>query len=381
MYLASAPTIATDRCVRINVSCHDYGGNKLTVKQAKNLLTINNKWNLMDCDAFPDLVIFYTSHNLYKEVCQEIMQQRIKHGFSCFLLLVTGESINFCFLGVDHSISYKPDMQNNYYLPDLVNSAEFQQLLYNKIPGSILNSRKMFKKSFCNFIYSNEASTKRFPGVKERKNFCKLLSQYKRIDCAGVSLNNTDKLKVIDESIENSWAAKLQFMRDYKFTIAFENQSIEGYITEKIWHAYLSGTIPIYWGSPNIVKFFNPESFVNCHDYGSFAEVIDRVKEIDNDIELFDRYINAAPILDDSDFHGFTKDKISLRMDAIMEGVVNKIKSGRQSKYPCLYEIRMCLEFIFTSRSITSMNDIRKYIKRRLINRIKSIIPKSIKIG
>lgn len=38
-------------------------------------------------------------------------------------------------------------------------------------------------------------------------------------------------------------------MRRYKFTIAFENQSYPGYVTEKIADALMAGTVPIYWGA------------------------------------------------------------------------------------------------------------------------------------
>lgn len=368
MYLKDYNAIGTGCFSKIKVSGSDSAGNQLSAKKLKDMLAIHRKWDFVDCEVQPDLVIFHSAHSFYKEACQGIIQQRMNHGFSSFLLVVTGESTDFFYTGVDYSISHKLNAKNNYYKPFCVAGVELQQLLDNKIPGSVLQARKTPKTAFCNFIYSNEANYKRFPGVAERRDFCKLLSQYKRVDCAGVSLNNTDKLRVIEENFNDYCPAKLQFMRDYKFTIAFENRSVEGYITEKIWHAYLTGTIPIYWGSPNIAKFFNPESFVNCHDYGSFAEVIDRVKEIDNDMELFERYINAAPILEDSELYGFTKDKISMRMDAIMEEVVKKRIEIRQLKYPRLYELFRWLEFIFANRF---------FIKKRIIVHIKSMICKA----
>jgi hypothetical protein len=48
-----------------------------------------------------------------------------------------------------------------------------------------------------------------------------------------------------------------------------ENMVAPGYITEKIGFAFKSGSIPIYWGAPEITDFFNPASFVNVSDYTS----------------------------------------------------------------------------------------------------------------
>ena len=37
--------------------------------------------------------------------------------------------------------------------------------------------------------------------------------------------------------------------------ICFENTSKPNYFTEKLVNAYYSGSIPIYWGDPNISKY------------------------------------------------------------------------------------------------------------------------------
>ena len=85
--------------------------------------------------------------------------------------------------------------------------------------------------------------------------------------------------------------SKLEFQKKHKFVIAFENTSTSGYTTEKIVHAFAAGAVPIYWGNPEIVKEFNPSSFINCHDFGltekgepdAIKKIIEEVKRIDND--------------------------------------------------------------------------------------------------
>ena len=348
----------------IKVSCRGYSGEKVPINKMTDIFPVSSKWNLVDCDNDLDLVVFHTSRTNYKKVCSEIFQERMRRGFRCFILGITGEFNVFYLPGVDYSISYKPDLKDNYFIPFLAIYWGLNRFLDYENFNEIQDTRQSPKSHFCNFIYSNQGNHKRFPGTRVREYFCRLLSQYKRVDCAGRSLNNTDKLKIMKESISNPRNAKINFMRDYKFSIAFENRSEEGYLTEKICHAYLAGSIPIYWGSPNIAKFFNPQSFINCHDYDNFAEVVERVKEIDNNPALFAKYINAPPILEDSELHNFTKEIISARMDAIMEKVVIKREKIRRLQYPRFYELSRLLGFICINFSAMRYV-LSRYIKKR----------------
>ena len=42
------------------------------------------------------------------------------------------------------------------------------------------------------------------------------------------------------------WIEKLDILNSYKFNLCFENTAYQNYVTEKIWHAILSYTLPIY---------------------------------------------------------------------------------------------------------------------------------------
>lgn len=163
------------------------------------------------------------------------------------------------------------------------------------------------KTKFCNLVISN-------PNAKERIDFFHKLSQYKKVDSGGRFLNN------ISKPVED----KIEFIKDYKFTIAFENSSYPGYTTEKIVDPMIVHSIPIYWGNPLVHKDFNTKSFINCHDYKDFDEVIERIIEIDKDIGLYKEYLkqpyfpNNIPdehlkkekILEQFDFIFSNKDKI-----------------------------------------------------------------------
>jgi len=59
---------------------------------------------------------------------------------------------------------------------------------------------------------------------------------------------------------------ELKFKEDglatYMFSFAHENASYPGYFTEKILDCFATGTIPIYWGDPDIGKVFNEDGII-----------------------------------------------------------------------------------------------------------------------
>lgn len=119
---------------------------------------------------------------------------------------------------------------------------------------------------FCNFVYSKRESF--------REGFFRRLSQRKAVDAPGMSMNNMPPIGGGADPRQSRYSpdwsnTKLDFLRSYRFTIAFENQSSPGYTTEKIFHAMQAGSIPIYWGDPLIHLDFNTKSFVNYHEYES----------------------------------------------------------------------------------------------------------------
>ena len=73
----------------------------------------------------------------------------------------------------------------------------------------------------------------------------------------------------------------------YKFSIASENAIFNGYTSEKILTSLAANTVPVYWGNPRVVYDINPKAFVNCFDYDTFDDVIERVREIDNNDDLW----------------------------------------------------------------------------------------------
>lgn len=141
------------------------------------------------------------------------------------------------------------------------------------------------KGEFCSFVVSKGDEYV----DRKREDIFQMLSRYKKVNSGGKFLNNIGEPEGVPD--------KLAFQKQHKFAIAFENTSHEGYATEKIVQAFAAKTVPIYWGDPLIENVFNPEAFINCHKYDSFADVVREVARIDQDDAAYQRMINAPALI------------------------------------------------------------------------------------
>ncbi len=240
-------------------------------------------------------------------------------NYKCLRIFVTGENFRPDLNVADFAMTFDYlDESRHYRLPFSMYSPGIPSLQKKKNPEEILAS----KTKFCNFVYSN-------PRCKVRNDFFQRLSQYKHVDSAGRFQNNTngplntmDPTKRGGEVTNDYWQdeIKLQFLQSYKFTIAFENSSRAGYWTERLADAMISNTIPIYWGDPEISRDLNPRSFINCHDYESFDEVVEVVKELDSNDDLYMEYL-SQPYL--SEYGG----SVSLNQDRFFDWLENAISN------------------------------------------------------
>lgn len=62
------------------------------------------------------------------------------------------------------------------------------------------------------------------------------------------------------------WPDKSAAINDYMFQIVLENDSYETYFTEKVTDCFATGTIPVYWGAPDIGDYFNKDGIIILDD-------------------------------------------------------------------------------------------------------------------
>jgi hypothetical protein len=68
-------------------------------------------------------------------------------------------------------------------------------------------------------------------------------------------------------------ASKADTLSGYTFSICFENQILEGWVTEKIFDCLLVGTVPVYLGAPDIERWVAPECFIDMRRFSGYEEL------------------------------------------------------------------------------------------------------------
>lgn len=128
------------------------------------------------------------------------------------------------------------------------------------------------KSKGISFITSN----KNFTDVHKFRNYCvsTLVNNKLPVDVYGVGYNTIK--------------GKIDGLREYRYSIAIENGVFGNYFTEKLLDCFLTGTIPIYKGCPNIGKFFNLEGIITFNTTEDLLRSIDKIQNneynISNDI-------------------------------------------------------------------------------------------------
>lgn len=93
-------------------------------------------------------------------------------------------------------------------------------------------------------------------------------------------------------------------MHPYEYTVVLENSQQKNYWSEKLADAYLSWSMPIYWGCPNLHNFFDPLSYktLDIEDpspWETIREMISKPlskEEVDSIAESRDKVLNEYNI-------------------------------------------------------------------------------------
>lgn len=83
---------------------------------------------------------------------------------------------------------------------------------------------------------------------------------------------------------------KTAVLEQYLFHLAFENQNEDDYITEKLWGVLSSGTVPIYFGAPNVKEHAPPNSIIVVDDYDSMEDLAAYLQKVATNKTLYETY-------------------------------------------------------------------------------------------
>ena len=140
------------------------------------------------------------------------------------------------------------------------------------------------REKFCAAVLNHERNEDHF-----REKFVYELSKYKLVDLGG-EINNT-----IGYNVTNN----IEFFSKYKFSIAFEKNSGDGYATGHIINSLLAGTIPIYYGDYLIDEYINPNTYILVRNELDLLDKIEYIKEIDQNDELYKQFLSQDVLIDE----------------------------------------------------------------------------------
>jgi hypothetical protein len=212
--------------------------------------------------------------------------QEHKRYNHCKKIFYTGENIRPNFNECDYSITFDFDDYDNrniriplwYLYIDWFNVKSYGNPEW-LIPTDYLNNfnplASKHKIKFCSTVFSNPKSI--------RMEMVSKMNLYKNVDCYG----KVHALKLSDGEF-----IKMKEISNYKFNICFENSVYPGYFTEKLLHAKIAGTIPLYYSDKTFDTDFNDKCCLNLINYNNFDELIDKIKQIDNDDYSYNKMKN-----------------------------------------------------------------------------------------
>jgi hypothetical protein len=97
---------------------------------------------------------------------------------------------------------------------------------------------------------------------------------------------------------------KISALKNYMFHITIENVRSYHYFSEKLIDCLVTGCIPLYYGAPNIDKYFNIDGFILFNSFEEFLSLklskevfFDKQKAIKENFELAQKYKSSDDFL------------------------------------------------------------------------------------
>ena len=298
---------------------------------------LNQKYNVVLSDD-PDY-LFYSVYGF----------EHLK--YDCVKICFTGENVvpdfNFCDYGVGFHYLQFPGRYIR--VPLFAKRDTYKSLKY----PPVIDPEEVLNRKFCNFLYSNRSTAN-----PVRELLFNRLSRYKQVDSGGRLLNNTGY------RTDN----KLSFISGYKFTIAFENSSVDGYTTEKLVDPMSVNSLPIYWGNPLVHKDFNTMAFIHLKN-STTVEIDKAIEQVIHLDTHDDEYLTilSKPRFKESQFIDADKRQEAF-LDLIFSQPITEARRRPEFGYHRYNEKRL--------KELVYKPPLSKRLVKRLKKMIRRIIPK-----
>lgn len=193
------------------------------------------------------------------------------------------------------------------FIPYLISSGTLKQLIYMD-RNRFINKPKIppYKKILV--VISNPNST-------YRNYVLNILERNFLVDYAG--RYRTNRPIITAPYYTNEFWNEVS---KYRCVLCMENSKGTDYLTEKITHGMMAGTIPIYWGATNVNMYFNQRRFVHINELSDneINRAVNQIKEIMDNDDYYLRIIQEPIFIGDIDGE--------VMIDYHMNRIVNEIR-------------------------------------------------------
>jgi len=255
---------------------------------------VNFEWSLVEGDY-----LVHIDHGLFIEPESDFLKKK-RFGWTCESSHIISDVVEF--LKQKHNVLFD-EFYNRIFTHD-------SSLLE-------LDSRFVYCPNGSNYPWIRKSDW----NIYEKSKLCSMFCSPKRMTEGHVYRHNVARL-VLDKGFDvfggahgtprtvgdprNPWNTKLDGIKDYMFNIVIENGVYDSYSTEKLTDCFATGTIPVYWGTRQIPKIFDPEGIIwlqigqECDLLESLSPELyaNKRKAISNNLEV----LNNLKLADDDLF-------------------------------------------------------------------------------
>jgi hypothetical protein len=207
-----------------------------------------------------------------KELFGNVLTRHYRSPESIWGLYFNWESIVYYpWSGEKSTLSFF-DITQGYdrYLYDVAVDAYLLSYVPGFLPGTRLSIDAAIssKKPTPSYVTASTLwMSKNCDAKSNRTGYMKELMSYMPVDAWGTCCRNKgpefppEIMKIqgtnhtVDHYLGNWVPTKAAMMKKYLFTVAIENSFEHDYITEKLWQSLAVGSVPLYYGAPNVYEW------------------------------------------------------------------------------------------------------------------------------
>lgn len=263
-----------------------------------NLARRTNKLELVDSDDCD--VLFSSVYGINKPDCGKV---KIFYNGESKQRYAYYSNVERILKDYDYYVGFDvPTNERMFRLPYWMTMFDFNDgSIFSKIMKGEFKINMADKTKDCTMIATTDFNLLRSSVV------AKLFESGVKVHCPSkICKNTTMPIGREGERGVHFFYGKLNYLRNFKIELCFENTNEYGYVTEKLFGALMTGCIPVYWGSSfdGLIEseLINMERVIILKkDLSNLEDVIEKVKKLVNDEQYYNEFFNK-PIFKENAF-------------------------------------------------------------------------------